>query len=194
MKSVSLTEPQLNIVPYHTIWVKEKDGKILIMIPRVASESMRFALGWNPEKKVWTEYWKPYMREMEVAYFVRDPFDRLISQYNLFRSSKKKLAIDKDSNFSTFAEYICNTEDKLDRHFWSQTDYLTARDGFIEADFLGRYENLEEDWARFKEWSGWDIADLPHEHKSDVSPLYNLRTLALTEDKFADDFKNFGYE
>ena len=74
--------------------------------------------------------------------FVRNPWARLVSEYR-YRSCYKKY---------TFQEFVIkglpkpdNYSDKY-RHIMPQYDFIHNRDGKLIVDFVGRFENLQEDF------------------------------------------------
>jgi hypothetical protein len=84
---------------------------------------------------------------------------------------------------------------QVDRHWTSQTEYLTDTNGnLVEADFLGRFEALQEDWDAMMRWAKWKFELGDHRHKSKrLDQYYTQETLEMAEERFADDIENFNY-
>ncbi len=65
-----------------------------------------------------------------------------------------------------------------------------------EIDFIGRFENLEEDFQYICEKIGLSNIKLPHEnitrHKH-YTKYYNNETREIVAEIYAKDIKNFGY-
>ena len=110
--------------------------------------------------------------------FVRNPFERLVSCYRdrvLYDGPTETLRRPYFSNYAyripaniTFAEFVrivARIPDWLaDRHFKSQVSTLYRR-GRCRVDFIGRFENLEEDWKTVANRFGFD-AKLPPVNRS----------------------------
>jgi hypothetical protein len=81
-----------------------------------------------------------------------------------------------------------------DVHF--QKDFVTDESGNLIVDFIGRFENLTEDFARVCRRIGIS-AQLPHRNKSgrgDYRGQYSDRTAQMIADAFRDDIEFFGYD
>ena len=92
--------------------------------------------------------------------FVRNPYDRLVSWYNMMINH----GVDNDfsrymmkgRNFSEFLDrteiiYEADPKEKANGEYpksiaFNQLDYITDREGKIAVDFIGRFENLENDF------------------------------------------------
>lgn len=94
--------------------------------------------------------------------FVRNPWARILSEYryrNYFRHR-------------SFRDFVLNKLPKPGwddqyRHVMPQYDMLHDRDGNLLVDFVGRFENLQQDFGRVCERLGIDDAGLPHRNRSD---------------------------
>jgi len=105
----------------------------------------------------WNEYYK-------VA-FVRNPWDRLVSWYTMIQERgkppwyKRFTGIGKYrrmrqyvfENSNTFGDFLYNCVDIIEdtdgrKSFaYNQLDYITDEDGSIFVDFIGKFENLNND-------------------------------------------------
>ena len=89
--------------------------------------------------------------------FVRNPWARLVSEYR-YRSCYKKY---------TFKEFVLERLPKQDaysdkyRHIMPQYDFIHDRDGKIIVDFVGRFENLQEDFQTVLQKLSIPTARLP---------------------------------
>jgi chondroitin 4-sulfotransferase 11 len=151
--------------------------------------------------------------------FVRNPWDRLLSCFT------QKLHADKSQDrgdgqplrqppdqpdrfyigmpFAEFVEGVHATPDaQADSHFQSQWRifYRTPEPGTLLADFIGRFENLAQDFARVTERiPALAGTPLPHELKSRTRPpgpfesCYDARSRALVAERYAADIALFGY-
>ena len=78
---------------------------------------------------------------------------------------------------------------------WTQSHLLLEAPR--KVDFIGRYENLAEDWEEVASTIGLKER-LPHQNRSarekGYRRYYDDQTRGLVEDFFKDDLKNFDYE
>lgn len=103
--------------------------------------------------------------------FVRHPIDRLASAFDYGRQSGKIAAQDLPAFLSS-------------GHFLAlpQVHWLDA-----EMDFIGRFERVDEDWARI------DGARLPKHNTSQRVTKMTDRMIDLAARHYAADFAAFGY-
>ena len=119
--------------------------------------------------------------------FCRLPYDRAVShwQYTMKRHQDR---LARGTSFLSFTRQLGRIKDWIPQHTWV--------DG-VDLDFLGRFEQLEEDLYRVAEMISVDIPRIPlmnttkHEH---YSTYYCDESKARVEDYYAEDFKRFGYQ
>lgn len=148
--------------------------------------------------------------------FVRNPYSRVLSCY-LHRivkeySNPSKLAyynvigreLDGDTpTFKEFLEFIFNHKN-LERHWAPQTS-VTLFD-YVHFDFIGKVETIEEDLNKldtllFSE-SSFHNSSIKEVNKAPMltnatgklSEYYTPELIAMVNEIYADDFKNFGYK
>lgn len=139
-----------------------------------------------------------------VFSFVRNPLDRLHSCYTNKivdqRASEKRQNIfwnhgmTLDMSFDEFVRCLIKTPDnKIDRHLRSQASCLwNGRE--IIADFVGKLENMEEDWKFIANKSG--LPQLTHKNRSSKSASaspYTRETALLVAERYKNDIELFGY-
>lgn len=133
--------------------------------------------------------------------FVRNPWDRLLSQHRYF-ARKGKLE-GKDLDFLYWAE--ARISDALqndpqcykEEHFYPATDWMRDKKGRVrEMDFIGRFENLEADYAFIAKKLDWqhplkrmNVAPQPMDYRT----AYTDELAALVADFFKEDIERFGY-
>ena len=137
--------------------------------------------------------------------FVRHPLARIQSCYTnrLLDAAQAKdserfsiYGIDRDTSFERFVEIIAEVPDKhADRHFRSQHLLVNEGDRTV-CDFVGKFENLEDDWMQLK--SRFSFPSLPHKNKSSKRPITDFaltqQSIRLVEQRYQKDYEIFGYE
>ena len=134
-----------------------------------------------------------------VFTFVRNPWSRLVSYYsqmkrpiNLKDSNRKKLY--DLANGSTF----CNFLKKLNKFAGGkdvQNNFYLLNGTPI--DFIGRFENLQEDFNVVCDKIGIPRQELPHKNKSKhkhYTEYYDEETKQIVAETYAKDIEYFGYE
>jgi hypothetical protein len=165
----------------------------------------------------------PYVKRNEVCdkyesyfrfAFVRNPWDRVLSCYQnkivgvregKFGEIKLPVFMERDSNrfsldmsFEEFVEVLMDIPDlKADGHYRSQHTFLEDDDGKMMANFIGRFESLNEDIKKIKLQIGAPEFHLPHVMKSKRDRIYRKyytnQTRALVEERYKRDIELFEY-
>ena len=124
--------------------------------------------------------------------FVRNPWDWEVSFYHYVLSRKEHAQHEQIKAMGNFEKYI---EWKVNRDFDLQKDFVTDDSGKIIVDFIGRYENLSEDFQTICDKLNLD-ASLPHANKSQrktYQQYYNSHTKKLLEKCYREDIDFFNY-
>jgi len=128
--------------------------------------------------------------------FVRNPWDRVVSLYERTEplQMKGKMSFDE---FVDWIEYSSATCIHSSPHRY-QLDWFVDSNGNMLADFIGRFERLDQDWAFVADKLGITEKSLPHSRTNPRSrhytEYYNARTRELIAQKFRVDIERFGYE
>jgi hypothetical protein len=133
-----------------------------------------------------------YDRMFKFA-FVRNPWDRLVSRYAYLLRVEKHSRHEFVKKMSGFEEYV---EWEIRRGKMHQWEYVCDRQGKLVVDFIGYFENLQEDFAVVCKRLGVD-AHLPQANASKHRDYREQYTSALRERvlrAFARDIELFGYE
>lgn len=104
--------------------------------------------------------------------FVRNPWDRLVSEY---RYKKHKFSF-KDFVFNYFPEKGVDDYKGLNgiyRHVMPQYLFIYDDDGNCQVDYIGKFENLKEDFATVSEKICGQKLSIPHRNKT-PSSMYNV--------------------
>jgi len=194
---------------------------IFIHIPKTAGKSINrfFGMKWQNHKDL-----PRYAEELEPKVFasylkfatVRNPWDRMLSEYNFQRKKKncagneKLFAEDergRTRNFRDWVEAVLGDPFHYEPHRWGgevsagihrwspQVDWISVN-GKIAVDRVLRMENLQSDFKAVREIIGGPSEALPcrnwkfHLH---YSHYYDEATKNLVGDFYAKDIEAFGY-
>ena len=121
--------------------------------------------------------------------FVRNPYDRVVSWVH-YLLRERKINFNKYS----FNDLII----KCPKWIFTkqQFDMLFEGDSCL-IDFIGRFENLQEDFNIICDKIGIPQQKLPHKNKSKhkhYTEYYDDETRQLVAEKYAKDIEYFGYE
>jgi hypothetical protein len=221
--------------------ISNLDNCVFIHIPKVAGQSIesvfleRAGLTWQEREQMLlkhntnTKYGPPRLAHLtaleyvELDYlsqaefdnafsfaFVRNPWDRLVSEY-LYRQYSCSF---NDFLFKFFPQekdddYVKGRD--LYRHVIPQVDFLCDKEGKILVDFVGKFENVVEDFAKVSIKITGKSLSLPHRNKSSQDKLkklvsfskvkkshyseyYDVQSKAFVADKYRQDIELFNYE
>jgi len=143
--------------------------------------------------------------------FVRNPWDMTVSMYHYLWESDHRWPIrwrKRNKRFSklSFSEWLKNETfkspvirstdvDKRYGAFGSLLDWVEYGDH--KLDFIGKFENLQEDFNIVCDKIGISRQQLPHKNKSKhkhYSEYYNEETREIVGKKYAKDIAHFGYK
>jgi hypothetical protein len=146
--------------------------------------------------------------------FVRNPWDRILSCYlnkidkylsdvllnenGIIRSINKYHKIDNNFNFEKFVKTIEKIPDsEADPHFRSQYLYITDKNGKLLVDFIGKFENLNEDFKFVGRKIGLDNKNLPEimktSHKN-YREYYTEEIKNIIARRYKKDVELFNYK
>ena len=133
--------------------------------------------------------------------FVRNPWDLQVSSFHHIRRERPQFMNGID-DFETFMKWKLNAEREYQYHIDTsielQTDYLIDLRGNMIVDFIGHYENLQQDFDTACEKIGIKPFQLPHKRKaadrSDYRKYYTDETAEMVADHFKRDIDLLGYE
>lgn len=126
--------------------------------------------------------------------FVRNPWARAFSWYkNVIRDEihQRDLGITAQTSFTEFLRQYAG-KDLLK----PQTHWLKSFDGSIPMDYVGRFENLTEDFETICKEMGIPPIELPHRIKgesSDYRTGYDGESAAIIADVYQEEIELFSY-
>jgi Sulfotransferase family len=177
---------------------------VFIHINKTGGSSIEHALGlrvrhWTAlelRQRLGARHWE---RKFRFA-FVRNPWDKVASHYRYrVRSNRGGLG----DNPIPFNEWVSRAYEQRDpayfdspRWFMEQVDWISDGDDHSLVSFVGRFENLEEDFAHVCAAIGRPSLRLPHLNPSGLTDFrrhYDDDTAAIVARRFARDIDRFGY-
>jgi chondroitin 4-sulfotransferase 11 len=137
--------------------------------------------------------------------FIRNPWDRFVSTFfylkqnvkdeKLLNEARKKLS---DYSFTSFVKKLHLEKTEFNEfhflHFRPQIHFLESLDNI---DFVGRFENFQQDFNTVCDKIGILRQELPHYNKTKhkhYTEYYDDETREIVAEKYAKDIEYFGYK
>ncbi|MFT4047687.1 MAG: sulfotransferase family 2 domain-containing protein [Solimonas sp.] len=133
--------------------------------------------------------------------FVRNPWDLQVSSYHHLKRERPHL-LEGHESFEDFTRWKLDPERPYQYHMDTattvQTDYLVDLHGRVLTDFLGRYENLQDDFDTICKRIGVPTPQLPHKRQAtdreqDYRSYYSDDLAELVGRTFKRDVDVLGY-
>ena len=130
--------------------------------------------------------------------FVRNPWDWKVSLYKFICKRKNHQYHELYKGYKDFTDYIKNTEYEVDTSMNTrlQSEYIFDNNELI-LDYVGRFENLQEDFDIICDKIGIPRKQLPHKNKSKrrhYTEYYDEEAKQIVAEKYAKDIEYFGYK
>jgi hypothetical protein len=182
--------------------IYDKHKCIFFHIPKSAGSSIYKAL----DGKGYSTHKKHLISKENENYFkftfVRNPFDRFVSTYFYFKKYGRdgrgdvKMG-DVVNRFNFFKDFVINFDKIPETEWcyphWKQQMHWIHKD----IDFVGRFENLQQDFNTICDKIGIPRQQLPHKLKSKhkhYTEYYDDETKQIVAEKYAKDIDYFGYK
>ncbi len=149
------------------------------------------------QNKSWTSVVDDRLFESYFTFgFVRNPWDKLVSQYHWCRKQMRSETPKDFSEYVTDKLVHNNFESDGEIRYVSQVDFFRNAQGVIDLDFIGRFESLQEDFNRVCISIKLEPIQLPHISRyirDHYSTFYTSALRGLVADVYSDDIEVFGY-
>jgi hypothetical protein len=194
---------------FTTTFVSEKRKFIYTRPGRTAGTSIVDSLGKSDMEEVSRPYyfkkgtngWLENITDSEIENdyykftFVRNPFERLVSAWRAFNVKKKVV-----NNFGSFVidrgighlkyEDGSFTND----HWFPQSNYIEYSEGSQFIDYVGKFENLNEDWKTLADKInvGGNLTKKKYS-AANYKDLYTEKLVEIVSDVYRRDLELFNY-
>jgi len=194
---------------------------IFVHIPKNAGESIeKFFGGYRKRERLWgTEEDGTILQHLTAAEikhrfsseifdnyfkftFVRNPFSRCVSEY-FWEKTQLRETMDFKSWVKLKLGYLIeNSRSKSIHvirrmHNLPQYNFIYGNNGKLLVDFVGKFENLQQDFNIVCDKIGIPRQQLPHKNKTKhkhYTEYYDNETREIVEEKYARDIEYFGYK
>ena len=126
--------------------------------------------------------------------FVRNPWDWQVSLYHYMLQYDKHPQHELVTKMKSFDEYI---EWRIQEDLEIQKEFIYDKNNNLIVDFVGKFENLQEDFDKICDRININKIQLPFSNKSKhgyYKDYYNEHTRKLIADAFKKDIETFQYE
>jgi hypothetical protein len=143
---------------------------------------------------------RSYYEELFKFAFVRNPWDLQVSSFHHIRRERPQL-MQGVRDFESFLRLKLAPNRQYVYHFdvsiELQSDYVVDLHGKVIVDFIGRYEQLGDDFREVCNRIGIRPARLPHKRQAEdrtaYQQYYTDDTAKLVGERFKRDIEMFGY-
>jgi hypothetical protein len=163
-------------------------------------------LGWDDDRHHTMEfYMKKYadlnLDEYYKFTFVRNPWDRLVSWYFYHINDDEELKTLYPQNFKEWVKTGMKSHwNEVDGTYWGDKDPINYQSWIADEkqyNFIGKFENLQEDFNIICDKIGIPQQKLPHKNKSKhkhYTEYYDDETRQIVAQKYAKDIEYFEYK
>ncbi len=193
---------------------EKKTKSLFIHIPKVAVSSIEKALYGTKGKVGHSSVMELLSKDptcLDNVYsfaFCRHPFDRFVSAYEYLKQGglnqyDKAWAEENILPYNSFKSFVMSLNDETQKqkilnwmHFKPQYLFVCNEKNNIVVDFIGTYENLENDFNTLAKQLSLNTS-LPHENRTDqrkdYRQYYDDETLQIVYRTYKVDFELFNY-
>lgn len=176
---------------------------VFVHINKTGGSSIERALGISQDHSTALEKYRQLgakaWEQKFVFAVVRNPWDKVVSHYH-YRVKTKQTGL--GDNPIAFREWVLRCYLDRDRQYYDQPrmfmpqwHWLIDEKGKSLVDFVGRFENLNQDFATISDRLslGSSLGHVKPSSRGSYQNYYNEETQALIAASFAEDIDAFGY-
>lgn len=132
--------------------------------------------------------------------FVRNPFDKIVSEYKWFTNSTHKFPIKRVKEFysgMSFKSFVKNFLNSNYGDHFHRFSYMQMLKPLEQMNFIGRFENFQKDFDLVCQNIGIPQGKLPHTYKTkhkNYIEYYDDETREIVAERYAKDIEHFGYK
>ncbi len=129
--------------------------------------------------------------------FMRNPWEKAVSQFHYMRERKNLREFIGMELDDSFKKYLALIQRKIHVQWDEQYKFVSSENGDIMVDFLGRFENLEQDFNKVLNRLGVRVVRIPHDNQSFHRPYYEYyddEAIGIVQSVYKRDIDMFGYE
>ena len=183
---------------------------IFIHIPKTGGSSIRSGFFQDNVEGPKQGFIPPNWQQLFKFAFVRNPYDRVVSAWKMFAGGMEqtawqhpqdaagidlqefmKIVTDESIPFDGIRD---STPRKIRHHCIAQMHPFNC---LHDADFVGRFENLQADFKTVCQTVGIENSDLPHwnrtDRSADIKSHFDTASLQMVNEFYAEDFKQLNY-
>lgn len=180
---------------------------VFIHIPRTGGTTLKQILGMGniPEsgkkkpsehltyKEILSFLGENEMRQSFVFSFVRNPWDRILSEYIWRKNETSGMEFKHMSTFDDFVKFVYAKtqggfkETLLDSHLATQCSYLFDNNRLIKTNFLGKFENFENEAKEIFSYFKIQTNHVPRLDSSFDGRIFVPKTKSLNYKKYYND-------
>ncbi|MCF7885840.1 MAG: sulfotransferase family protein [Candidatus Marinimicrobia bacterium] len=162
--------------------------------PKIAKHAKAFEIRCLLGEKIWNKYF--------TFSFVRNPWDLMVSSFNWWRQKGKQRlerfarAADKIESMD-FEQFMHSRYGRfmINERYGNYHDWLTEQGNLI-VDYIGKVEDIDQDWKKICQINNLDYIEMPHKNKSKRSSYrnyYNSETRQIVRERFKWGIERFNY-
>ena len=177
--------------------------KFFININRSGGTIFAKTLGLHNEHATAKEFIANYGRdEWDEGYkfaFVRNPWDRAVALYKFRMNATRNEGETKKVDFKDWVRLVYEEQqpDYYDnpKIFMPQVDWLKNDKDIIDTDYVARFENMDEEYAKLATLFGFDNEppELRVEARGDYRSFYDSDTVERIASWYREDVESFDY-
>lgn len=128
--------------------------------------------------------------------FIRNPWDRAISQYHYMRSRPDLREYIGMAHGDSFKRYLGLIQKRVHVQWEPQYKFIYDENGELVVDLMGRFENFQRDVRRILSIIGVAAEKIPHRLKTVHRPYYeyyDAEAIEMVQSIYRNDITAFGY-